>query len=218
VGQQFEEAGVRGYASSVHEGEVVVALPAPRERIKLATEVRSTLLCAALSALDKHGLLARYRSQLDPAFESTMFSLTAGHWLPVDIAVKHYEACDRMRLDHDVIEDIGNSVGQRIQKSVLHVLVRISREAGATPWTALAQVPRLNELTWRGSAFEVVKLGPKDARLEWLGQPCAATEYYRTSFCGFVRGLLDLFCRRTFVRMNRERCDATTLSLKVAWA
>jgi hypothetical protein len=206
------------YHSIVSAGEVVVALPIPRERIHPATEVRSTLLCASLSALDKHGMLARYRSELDPSFESTMFSLTAGHWVPVDIAVKHYEACNRLRLEHDVIEDIGNSVGQRIQKSVLNVLVRISREAGATPWTALAQVPRLNDLTWRGGAFEIVKVGPKDARLEWVGQPCAATDYYRTSFCGFVRGLLDLFCQRSYVRPNRDRCDATTIALKIAWA
>jgi hypothetical protein len=202
----------------VSAGEVLVALPLPRERIHPATQVRSTLLCAALSALDKHGLLARYRAELDPAFEATMFSLTAGHWLPIDVALRHYATCDRMRLDHDVIEDIGNSVGQRIQKSVLHVLVRISREAGATPWTALAQVPRLNELTWRGGAFEIVKVGPKDARMMWFGQPCAETDYYRTSFCGFVRGLLDLFCRRSYVRTVRERCDATTVALKIAWA
>ncbi len=198
--------------------DVLVALPAPRDRITLANQVRSTLLCAALQTLDKHGLLPRYRAEIDPAFEATMFSLTAGVWLPIDVALKHYAACNRLRLDHAVIEDIGNSVGQRVQKSVLQVLVRVSREAGATPWTALTRVPRLNELYWRGGAFEVLKLGPKDARMEWLGQPCAETEYYRTSFSGFVRGLLDLFCTRAYVRPIRERCSPTTISLKISWA
>jgi hypothetical protein len=198
--------------------EVIVALPGARDRIAPATQVRSTLLCAALQTLDKHGLLARYRAELDPEFEQTMFSLTAGHWLPIGVAVKHYAACHRLSLDHALIEDIGNSVGQRIQKSVLQVLVMVSKEAGATPWTALSRVPKLNEMYWRGGAFEVIKLGPKDARMDWLGQPCAETEYYRTSFGGFVRGLLDLFCTRSYVRPIRERCGPTTISLKIAWA
>jgi hypothetical protein len=198
--------------------EVLIALPAARERIPVANQVRSTLLCAALQTLDKHGLLARYRGEIDPVFESTMFSLTAGLWLPIDIAVKHYAACNRLRLEPALIEDIGNSVGQRIQKSVLQVLVMVSREAGATPWTALSRVPRLNELYWRGGAFEIIKTGPKDARMEWVGQPCAVTDYYRTSFCGFVRGLLDLFCTKSYVRLIRERCGPTTISMRISWA
>jgi hypothetical protein len=198
--------------------EVLVALPGSRAQVGVATQVRSTLLCAALQTLDKHGLLARYRAEIDPAFEATMFSLTAGLWLPIDIAVKHYAACNRLRLENPLIEDIGNSVGQRIQKSVLQVLVLVSREAGATPWTALSRVPRLNELYWRGGAFEIIKTGPKDARMDWLGQPCAETDYYRTSFSGFVRGLLDLFCTKSYVRPIRERCGPTTISLKISWA
>jgi hypothetical protein len=198
--------------------ELLVALPGSREQVVHATEVRSTLLCAALQSLDGHGLLPRYRAQLDPAFEATMFSLIAGQWLPIDVARQHYAACDRLGLDAGIIEDIGNSVGQRVQKSVLNVLVRISREAGATPWTAMSQVTRLNELSWKGGAFEIAKIGPKDARMEWLGQPCAETDYYRTSFCGFVRGLLDLFCTRSYVRVLPARCSPTTVAVKISWA
>jgi hypothetical protein len=79
-------------------------------------------------------------------------------------------------------------------------------------------VPRLNELYWRGGAFEIIKTGPKDARMEWVGQPCAAIDYYRTSFSGFVRGLLDLFGTKSYVRPIRERCGPTTIAFKISWA
>jgi hypothetical protein len=197
--------------------EVIVRLPAPRERIALAREVRSTLICAALRALDSRGLTAAYYDALDPRVAPSILSLTAGLWVPVELAVAHYAACDRLGLDPAVIEEIGSDVGKRIQKSVISVLVRLSREAGATPWSVFAHVPRLNELTWRGGAIEVTKHGPKDARLEWVGQPCAAIGYYRTSFCGFVRGVLELFCRRCYVHVISNRCGSTTLSVRIAW-
>jgi hypothetical protein len=180
--------------------------------------VRSTLLCAGVRALEERGLLPRYREALDSAVRSEIGSLVTGRWVPIELALAHYTACQQLRLDRGTIEDIGNSVGRKIEKSVISVLVRLSREAGATPWQVFPHVPRLNELTWRGGAFEIVKVGPKDARLDWVGQPLAAIDYYRTSFCGFTRGVLELFCRRCYVRELRERCGATTLSLRIAWA
>src|SRR5260370_9460074 len=145
-----------------------------------------------------------------------MLSLAAGLWLPIDVAVAHYSACDRLGIDRGQIEEIGNDVGQRIQKSIISVAVRVTREVGATPWHVFPHVPRLNELTWRGGAFEIAKLGPKDARMDWVGQPCAAISYYRTSFGGFVRGLVSLFCRRCYVPPVPARTGPTTISLRTA--
>jgi hypothetical protein len=197
--------------------DVIVPLPFPRDRVPPAREVRSTLLCAALRALESRQLVDRYRTALDPGTQAEIFALTAGRWVPVELATAHYRACDHLGLDSGVVEDIGADVSHRVHRSIISVLVRLSREAGATPWHVFALVPKLNDFTWRGGAFEITRHGPKDARVEWYGQPCAAIEYYRTSFCGFVRGVLGLFCRRCYVRTVPARCGPTTLSVRVAW-
>jgi hypothetical protein len=197
--------------------ESLVALPAPRNAVRAVHQVRSTLLCAGIRALDERGLLSPYREALRSAVRSEIDSLVAGRWVPIELALAHYTACQQLPLDRGTIEDIGNSVGRKIQQSVISVLVRLSREAGATPWQVFPHVPRLNDLTWRGGAFEIVKVGPKDVRMDWVGQPLAAIEYYRRSFCGFTRGLLELFCRRCYVRVLRERCSPTVISLRIAW-
>jgi len=205
------------FAAAVPAEDVIVPLPFPRARVPPAREVRSTLLCAAVRALESRKLVDRYRKELAPAVEAEMFALTAGRWVPIELALAHYEACDRLGLDGGVVEDIGADVSHRVHKSIISVLVRLSREAGANPWHVFPLVPKLNELTWHGGAFEITRHGPKDARVEWYGQPCAAIDYYRTSFCGFVRGVLGLFCKRCFTRTVPARCGPTTVSVRAAW-
>lgn len=154
---------------------------------------------------------------LDPAFLPTILAITAGQWTPIEVGLAHYAACDRLGLPPDVIESLGADVLHRIQKSVFSLLLRLSREAGATPWSVFPHIPRLNDLSWRGGGLEITKHGPKDARVEWVGQPCAAIGYYRASYCGFARAVFELFCQRCYVRTIPERCGPTRLTVRVAW-
>ena len=44
---------------------------------------------------------------------------------------------------------------------MMSVVVKLSKEVGVTPWTALGHVHRARELMWKGSDVAVWKLGPK---------------------------------------------------------
>jgi hypothetical protein len=198
--------------------EVVVPLPGPISRIAIATHVRSTLLCTSIKALRDRGLFERYLRALDPKHHDMVLSLTAGLWLPVEVAVEHYLACDRLDLPPATVEEIGSEVGRRINESVVSVLVKASRELGVTPWAALAQLPKLTERLWQGSANAVYKLGPKDARMEWYGQPCASSPYFQFAFTTFVTSVLDLFCAKSYARRIPRLCSNTSMGYRLSWA
>src|SRR5438105_14521143 len=104
----------------------------------MVSEVRSTLIVSAIQTLRARGLYERYMAQLPPAVRSEVQSLIAGAWLPIELALEHYRAMDRLGLDAVTVEAIGGEVGERANKSMLSIVVRLSREAGVTPWTALA--------------------------------------------------------------------------------
>jgi hypothetical protein len=122
--------------------EVLVPFDGPRATIALATHVRSTLLCSSLGALRARKLQDAYFAALPRDHHDTIVALVPGLWVPVELAVAHYCACDALPLTSPEIERIGADVAGRIHHSFIGVIVKISREAGATPWTVFGQAAR----------------------------------------------------------------------------
>ena len=201
----------------VTKGEQIVVVEGGGHAAVSATHVRSTVLCSSILALRARGLFDRYFEALEPPFRDEALSLPAGIWVPVDFALAHYDACQHLDLDPYVIDEIGAEVGDRISKSLLSVIVTLSREVGVSPWSVLTRANKLRDVAWKGSALGVWRLGPKDARVEWAGQPCARSRYFGLAFGGFMRGLCQLFCRRAFVRLLPGG-TATSLNYRVFWA
>jgi hypothetical protein len=185
--------------------------------LRLATQVRSTLIVSSMQTLRKYGHYDAYFERLDPAHRDELTSLIAGRWIPVEIGLAHYRAADRLQLDARRIESFGAEVGERVSKSALSLVLKISREGGVTPWTALARVHRLREENFEGTDISITKLGPKEARFDWLGLPYAAVPYFQTSFGGFLRALVQLFSTKAYTRIVNDRSSPTTISYRISW-
>lgn len=182
------------------------------------TEVRSTVIVSGIQALRARGYFGAYLERLPEARRSEILSLIAGAWVPIELGLMHYRAADALALDPATIDGIGAEVADRLNRTALSVAVKLSKEAGVTPWTALAHAHRITDLNWRGSDVAVHKLGPKEARYDWVGQPCAAIPYFATSFAGFLRALAGLFCTRAYTRVLHDRGTRSALSLRLSWA
>jgi hypothetical protein len=170
-----------------------------------------------VQSLRARGLFDTYLTHLSPEQQIDVHSLTAGLWLPVDRAVTHYDACDRLALTREDRIDIGADVAQRIQQSLLSVIARLARESGVTPWLVLVNAEKLRRHTWQGGGIRVTKTGPKDARVEWTAQPCARFAHFRYGFAGILKALCDLYARRTFV-FEDPKSEGDTVAMRVNWA
>ncbi len=190
---------------------------APREQVRPASLVRSTIIVSGLQAFRTRSLIEAYQEHLPEYARAPLLGLVAGQWIPVGLAVDHYRAADRLGLDAPTIESIGADVAERIHKSPLSVMVKMSKELYVTPWTALASSQRLKDINWKGSEVHVVKLGPKDARFDWIGQPCAEVPYFVTSFGGFLRSLVSLFCTKAYVCAMPDQASPTSMSYALSW-
>lgn len=198
--------------------EVLVPFDVAPERVRPATHVRSTLLCASLQSLRTRGFGDAYFQALVPSRRDEMLSLLPGHWVEVALGTDHYAACDALGLASEVIEEVGGEVAKRVHHSVLGIAVRLSREVGVTPWSVLGLVKRMRDLTWKGGDVAVYKLGPKEARFEWVGLPFAHIPYYRVAFLGFARAHLGLFCRKAYVFPIRALETESRMAFRFAWA
>jgi hypothetical protein len=186
-------------------------------RAALITQVRSTMIVSAIQTLRARSLYDRYVQGLAGQARERIVSLVAGGWVPVSLALDHYRAVDGLGLDIDTIEAIGGEVADRMNKSVLSVAVKLSRQAGVTPWSALSMAHRINDINWRGGDIGVWKLGPKEALYEWTGQPCADVPYFVTSFGGFLHALGSLFSTKVYANVARNRCSPTAVSYRLSW-
>src|SRR4029078_6734568 len=81
--------------------------------------VRSTVISAAQLALRELELESAYLANLPPAHHDTVLWLGVGEWLPLELAVAHYQAYDAMGLDAAGMDAIAVRVAKRIHGTML---------------------------------------------------------------------------------------------------
>jgi hypothetical protein len=158
-----------------------------------------------------------YLGFVDPPYREELLATTGGGWLSVDVAMAHYRACDALHLDRDTVLSIGAESGRFLNETLLTIVAKLSRQAGASPWVPFAHVNRMAARTWRGGSCGVFKLGPKEARIEWIGLPVAAIPYFRVAFAGFTQGIVTLFTKVFFIRELARFCSTTTIGYRCSW-
>ena len=202
---------------SAQREDWLVPLPVPREEILDATHFRSTWLTASQAALRERGLGEQYEAALNPAHRETLLEAVAGVWFPMGVARAHYAACDALGLTSQQMFEMGLAATRRANATTLDYFRRLAQGVGVTPWTMLAQVPRLWGRTCLGGAIAIARLGPKEARVEVVGYPLAGLTYSRTTFRGIAHAGIELFCQKVYVKEVRALCDERSLGFRLSW-
>jgi len=197
--------------------ELFVPFALPRERVPLVSQVRSTVILSSLSGLRARGVHDAYLAELDRRYHHVVASLDPDGWLPLDFALAHYDACERLGLDAASIDEIGARSGRFVNETLLSLLAKVSSEFGVTPWFALSNSNTLGARTWTGGSFSVWKLGPKEARLEWIQQPVARYAYFRRAFGAFTKAICGHFSRAMYVQELPMPNKATETAYRLSW-
>jgi hypothetical protein len=194
-----------------------VFLPFRNSPVVPTTEVRSTLIMSGIQAVRAQGLFGAYSESLPSGVREQIAGLAAGMWVPVEIAVAHYSAMDRLGIEQSVIEALGADVAARTWKHILAPVFARSKRIGPKPWEALSYAQDTVQLNWRGGDVRIFKEAPTQALYEWAGQPCADIPYFVTSFGSFMRELMKLFSSRAYQHVVPEKCSPTTIALRLSW-
>jgi hypothetical protein len=196
--------------------EPIIPLPAPRAQIPIATRFRSTWIVSSLQSLRAAGHVERYLASLPLQYHEEILSSVAGVWLPLAMARAHYEACESLGLSLDDQLTMGRSVGGRAQGTLLMTVVKAARGAGVTPWTIMPQFHRLWVRGVEGGAAAVYRLGPKDARADFVRCELLDIPYFRNGLRGILLGSSTLFCTKAYIQElpNRRPGD---VSFRMQW-
>ncbi|MFT3927488.1 MAG: hypothetical protein QM778_33450 [Myxococcales bacterium] len=189
-----------------------------RRPIQPTSGVRSTLVQSSLATLKTLGHYELYLELLNPVHRDTILSSIAASWLPLDVALAHYQACDDLRLTDSQLVAIGEAVGDRMQGSFMETLTRAARGMGVTPWLLLKRFDVLWDRLLQGGSIELTKVGPKDLTIEIRHASLPRYAYFRTAFCGVVRaGYKYVGVRAAYVRVADWNEAQDRFLMRAAW-
>jgi hypothetical protein len=194
-----------------------IIIPRAQPIVK-ASAVRSTLLQSSLATLKTLGHFERYLKLVSPVHRETIVGTIAASWLPIEVGVAHYEACQNLQLSDEQLLVIGELVGDRMQGAFMETLTRAARSMGVTPWVLLKRFDVLWGRLFQGGSLQLTKVGPKDLLIEIAGASLPRFEYFRYGFCGVVRaGFKYVGVRMAYVRVAQWDASRDVFVMRAAW-
>lgn len=183
-----------------------------------AATIRSTVLQSSVASLRQRGHFERWLALLDVNFRATIVESLAPSWMPIEVALAHYAACEALELPLSEQVAMGAAVGDRIQGSFLTTLMKSARTAGYNPLFILSQFDRLYGRLFQGGSVQLTQTGPKDADVEVRGMQTTRFPYFRIAFTGVVRaGILFSGVRTGYVKQGQYNSSSDTLVMHTSW-
>lgn len=179
---------------------------------------RSTVLIGSLASIRGSGRFDEYAARLTPTHRDLLFNLVAGTWVPMDVAYAHYEACESLNFTADQGVANGRATFDKTSGTLLGTVVRMAKEAGVTPWNIFPQYQRFWSRGYDGNGVGVMKLGPKEARVNVVQNRLADVRYYRYALRGLVLGVTELFCRKAYITEKPGMHVPGAVSFRIQWA
>ena len=180
----------------------------------MVLDIRGSLIVSSLETLRELDLFDRYLAQLPADQHEHVLYVLAASWVPIDIAMAHYGACEAMQLDEAELENIGRHVSQRIMGTFLATLVKTASSLIAPDRVPLRQYPRLWDRLLRGGGCTVSAMGPNDARIESRGVPMFRYRYFRIGYTGLIKGAGAMFRPSIQARIRNATDTSLTIDLK----
>ena len=163
--------------------------PDPRADVILAhdpnagplTDVRNIVIQASLAQLQAKGYYARYSEFIASDVREDLLSRIAPGWIPIDLAIAHYNACDKLDLSSEELKALGVSVGAQVSDVTLVAHARKVRGDQFDLRAALVQLHRMWPRIYRGGSVQVLRMGPNDVLIEQRGLVLNGFKYFRQS-------------------------------------
>jgi hypothetical protein len=157
------------------------------------------VLLGSIAALREAGHEATYRASLPHEARETLTMLIAGTWIPLDVALAHYRACDALGLTSDAQVELGRSTLSRTKGSILGTALRLAQDAGVTPWSVLPHFQRFWLRGYDGGGIRVTRIGPKEAEIDVVECGLTESRYYRNALRGHTLGIVQALCQKAYL-------------------
>ncbi len=170
------------------------------------THMRGTLLVNSVEHLRQLGVYERYLELLEASARDHVAYAIAASWIPIEIALAHYQACDALKLGERDCQTLGSMMAQRIADTFLGTVLRVTRRAGVESfWSLMSQNSRIWDRMYLGGGVTVIQTGPKDVIVENHGLPLVTSRHWRFAYEAYWKALGAIFTKVAFVKAVHPR-------------
>lgn len=179
--------------------------------------VRRMLVHSSIAELGAHGLYDRYSEVIERGSLERIRELIGPGWMPVELALEHYSACDRLQLSDEAIHEAGTRAGDKMGGALLVAGAQPQVEMkDRSPWPLVQAFARMGRRIYDGASAQYVKTASNSLRIEHQGNPLFAFHYYRVAHCGFLRqAFLSLSVEVVDVRLTTYRADKASIDVRI---
>ena len=179
--------------------------------------MRGTNFIMGIRWIREQGLERRYLDALSPSLRAVVLAADASAWLPMSVALPHYEALDALALPFEQRVAFGASVSRSVNGVVLATIARLAGKVGLSPLVPLARSAKLFARNFRGGAVGVYQTAPTEARFEVHGAPMAVSACHRDNLLGAVQDGTLPFAAGVQVNEIVPRRTPTSYAFRIRW-
>ena len=187
------------------------------ERATPVVAVKNVVLQSSLAELKAHGFYARYEQAMEPAKLQALLSSIGPGWIPVELALAHYKACDSLVLTPEESNRVGGGVGARLQQTSLVSPAKRMRDADFDLWQGMGQLHRIWSRLYQGGSTQVVRLGPREMLVECRKYRVDRFEYFRRAQMAAFRAVFDAMGSSSTVRLLSYSSAREETVYRVTW-
>jgi hypothetical protein len=187
------------------------------ERATPAVAVKNVVLQSSLAELKVHGFYERYVQAMEPATLDALLSSIGPGWIPIELALAHYKACDNMVLSAEESSRVGSGVGARLQQTSLISTAKRTRSTDFDLWQGMPQLQRIWSRLYQGGSTQVVKLGPREMLLECRKYRLDRFQYFRRGQVAAFQAVFESMGTDSMVRIMSYSAQREETVYRVSW-
>ncbi|HET8934714.1 MAG TPA: hypothetical protein VFN67_14795 [Polyangiales bacterium] len=180
--------------------------------------VRRMLVHSSIAELGASGLYDRYSQVIERGSLERIRELIGPGWMPLELALEHYGACDRLQLSDEAIHEAGMRAGNKMGSALLVAGAQPQQVEvnDRSPWPLLQAFARMGRRIYEGASAQYVKTGSNSLRIEYQGNPLFAFHYYRVAHRGFLRQAFhSLSVEVVDVTLTTYRADKASIDVRI---
>jgi hypothetical protein len=180
--------------------------------------VRRMLVHSSIAGLKGAGHYERYCSVIAAQDLEQIDALIGPGWLPLDLTLAHYHACDRLGLSDEQIYASGVRAGEAMGDALLVAKAQIRSTTEGSAWATINAFSRMGRRIYDGGSAQYVKLGANSLLIQHRGNPLFSIHYYRVAHEGFMhRTFSAVGLHITELRFSVYRSQEAEIDTRITW-
>jgi len=184
------------------------------------TAIRRVIVHSSVGELKERGLFPTYSKLAGDALVREITDSIGPGWLPIELALAHYRACDDLNLSDATLHQLGERSCEKVKGTLFPVEAQAVRGAAEQDvWAGAAALARMGRRIYEGGSAQYTRVGPSELAIEHVNNSLFSVRYYRVAHVGFLTAAFrDFGVKDVQVKLTTHTRKDVLTKVAIRWA